>query len=86
MLQALIRTFTEVLDSKKATYSLLATVLAIALHLKFAVPIESALLLVSPLGLATAAQAHVDAKRVASSTKKTSESAASVNLPSDMDS
>ena len=63
MLQALTRTFTEILDSKKAAYSFIATAVAIVLYLKFNVSPENALLLVSPLGLATAAQAHVDAKR-----------------------
>ena len=66
MLQALIRTLTEVLDSKKAAYSFIATAITIVLHLKFGVTIEDALLMVSPLGLATAAQAHVDAKLAAS--------------------
>lgn len=66
---ALLRTLTELLDSKKAAYSFLATAIAIVLHLKFNVSIEDALLLVSPLGLATAAQAHVDAKLAASTTK-----------------
>jgi len=66
MLQALIRTLTEVLDSKKAAYSFIATAITIVLHLKFGVTIEDALLMVSPLGLATAAQAHVDAKIAAS--------------------
>lgn len=62
MIQALIRTLTEVLDSKKAAYSFIATAVAVVLHLYFGVSPENALLLVSPLGLATAAQAHVDAK------------------------
>jgi hypothetical protein len=68
---ALLRTLTELLDSKKAAYSVLATATAIVLHLKFGVSIADALLLVSPLGLATAAQAHVDAKLVAASALKT---------------
>ena len=63
MLQALSRTLTEILDSKKAAYSFIATAVAIILHLEFGVSPENALLLVSPLGLATAVQAHVDAKR-----------------------
>jgi hypothetical protein len=67
MLQALIRTLTEVLDSKKAAYSFLATAITIVLHLKFGVTVEDALLMVSPLGLATAAQAHVDARIAGSS-------------------
>jgi hypothetical protein len=67
---ALLRTLTEILDSKKAAYSFLATAITIVLHLKFNVSIEDALLLVSPLGIATAAQAHVDAKLAASSLTK----------------
>ena len=61
MLQALVRTITEILDSKKAAYSFIAVLLASVLHLYFDVSVENALLLVSPLGVATAAQAHVDA-------------------------
>jgi hypothetical protein len=72
MLQALLRTMTEILDSKKAAYSFIATILAIVLHLQFGVSPQNALLLVSPLGIATAAQAHVDAKqREASTTSST---------------
>lgn len=63
MLQALLRTTTEILDSKKAAYSFIATSIAVVLHVKFGVSAENALVLVSPLALATAAQAHVDAKR-----------------------
>jgi hypothetical protein len=72
MLQALLRTVTEILDSKKAAYSFIAAATAIVLHLQFGVSPENALLLVSPLGLATAAQAHVDAKRGVSTTASTS--------------
>jgi hypothetical protein len=61
MLQALIRTITEILDSKKAAYSFIATVGASVLHLYFGVSVQDAILLVSPLGLATLSQAHVDA-------------------------
>ena len=61
MLQALLRTATEILDSRKAAYSFIAALFASVLHLYFNVPIENALLLASPLALATAAQAHVDA-------------------------
>ena len=61
MLQALVRTITELLDSKKAAYSFAAAVGACVLHVYYKVPVQDALLLVSPLGLATAAQAHVDA-------------------------
>jgi len=63
MLQALIRTITEILDSRKAAYSFIAVAVAVVLHLQFGVPPENAILLVSPLGVATVAQAHVDAKR-----------------------
>ena len=69
MLQALVRTITEILDSKKAAYSVLATALAVVLHLHFGVSPENALILVSPLGVATVAQAHVDAKRETSKTE-----------------
>lgn len=61
MFQATIRTITELLDSKKAAYSFIAVAFASVLHLYFGVTVENALLLISPLGLATAAQAHVDA-------------------------
>jgi hypothetical protein len=72
MLKALMRTTTEILDSKKAAYSFLAATIAIVLHLRFGVSPADALLLVSPLGLATAAQAHVDAKRGATNAPTTS--------------
>lgn len=61
MLQALLRTVTELLDSKKAVYSFVATVGASVLHLRYGVDVQDALLLVSPLGVATLSQAHVDA-------------------------
>ena len=61
MLQAIIRTVTELLDSKKAAYSFLATIVASVLHLYYGVDVQNALLLVSPLGVATLSQAHVDA-------------------------
>ena len=61
MLQALVSTITELLDSKKAAYSFIATIFASVLHLHFGVSIENALMLVSPLGVATLSQAHVDA-------------------------
>ena len=62
MLQALFSTITELLDSKKAAYSFIATIIACVLHLHFGVDPTNAILLVSPLGAATLAQAHVDAK------------------------
>jgi hypothetical protein len=61
MFQALLTTITELLDSKKAAYSFIATILACVLHLYFGVSVESAFMLVSPLGVATLSQAHVDA-------------------------
>ena len=61
MLQAIVRTVTELLDSKKAAYSFLATLFASVLHLYYGIDVQNALLLVSPLGVATLSQAHVDA-------------------------
>lgn len=61
MFKATLRTITELLDSKKAAYSFIAVILACVLHLYFGVTVEAALLLVSPLAVATVAQAHVDA-------------------------
>jgi hypothetical protein len=61
MFQALLSTVTELLDSKKAAYSFIATIAACVLHLYFGVSVQNALLLVSPLGVATLSQAHVDA-------------------------
>ncbi len=61
MLQAIIRTITELLDSKKAAYSFIAALGASVLHLYFGTSVQDALLLASPLGLATVSQAHVDA-------------------------
>lgn len=63
MLQALLRTITEILDSKKATYSFIAALGASVLHLYFGVEIQDALLLVSPLAVATVSEAHVDAAK-----------------------
>lgn len=63
MFHAFARTLTEILDSKKAAYSFAATAIAVVLHLKFGVSAENALLLVSPLSVAIAAQAHVNGKR-----------------------
>ena len=61
MLKALISTITELLDSKKAAYSFIAAIGASVLHLYFGISVQDALLLVSPLGVATLSQAHVDA-------------------------
>lgn len=79
MLQALILTATQILGSKKASYSFLATAIAIVLHLRFGVTVNDAILLVSPLGLATAAQAHVDGKFAASGTVGTATAAPAVS-------
>jgi hypothetical protein len=78
MLQALLRTATEILDSKKAAYSFIAAVFASVLHLYFGLTVENALLLASPLALATAAQAHVDAS---AAKNKTAEAAAPAPAP-----
>jgi hypothetical protein len=61
MLRALLRTATEIADSKKAAYSFLNMIGACVLHLYFGVNVQDALLLVSPLSLLTLAQALVDA-------------------------
>lgn len=61
MLKALLNTITELLDSKKAAFSFIAAIGASVLHLYFEVSVQEALLLVSPLGVATLSQAHVDA-------------------------
>jgi hypothetical protein len=66
MLQAILRTVTEILDSKKAAYSFIAAVGASVLHVYYNVSIQDALLLVSPLGVATLSEAHVDAARAKS--------------------
>ena len=68
MLQAIIRTITELLDSKKAAYSFIAALGASVLHLYFGISVQEALLLVSPLGVATLSQAHVDAASAKSKT------------------
>lgn len=72
ILRALVRTITEIADSKKAAYSFIAVAIAIVLHLEFGIAPEEALLLVSPLGVATVAQAHVDARTAASAAKTAS--------------
>ena len=93
MLQAIVRTVTELLDSKKAAYSFLATIFASVLHLYFGVDVQNALLLVSPLGVATLSQAHVDAAAAkngkalaassSSSSATTAASSAETPAPSD---
>jgi hypothetical protein len=79
MLQAIVRTVTELLDSKKAAYSFIATIFASVLHLYFGVDVQNALLLVSPLGVATLSQAHVDAAAAKSGTGVTVTAAAAAN-------
>lgn len=61
MLRALLRTVTKILDNEKAAYSFLNMIGACVLHLCFAVTVQDALLLVSPLSFLTFAQAYVDA-------------------------
>ncbi len=61
MFRALLRTATEIADSKKAAYSFLNMIGACVLHLCFGVEVQDALLLVSPLSLLTLSQAYVDA-------------------------
>lgn len=61
MFRALLRTATEIADSKKAAYSFLNMIGACVLHLCFGVGVQDALLLVSPLTFLTLAQAFVDA-------------------------
>lgn len=78
MFQALVRTITELLDSKKAAYSFVAAIGASVLHLYFDVSVQDALLLVSPLGVATISQAHVDAAAAKSGAGASSSAAASV--------
>lgn len=65
MPHAFARRLTEFVASKNGAYSFVAVAIAIVLHLKFGVSPENALLLVSPLGVAPAVEAHVNAKRVA---------------------
>ena len=79
MLQALARTVTELFDSKKAAYSFLATIFASVLHLYFGVDVQNALLLASPLGLATISQAHVDAAAAKNGKSVTVTAAAAAN-------
>lgn len=74
MLHAFARTLTEILDSKKAAYSFVATAAAIVLHLRFGISAENALLLVSPLSVAIAAEAHVNGKRCAANAGATAAS------------
>lgn len=81
MLQALVRTVTEILDSKKAAYSFIAAIGASVLHLYFGVSVQDALLLVSPLGVATVSQAHVDASAAKNGNGKTAPTAPSAPPP-----
>ena len=61
MFRALLRTATKICDNEKAAYSFLNMTGACVLHLCFAVNVQDALLLVSPLSFLTFAQAYVDA-------------------------
>lgn len=61
MLKALYSTMTELADSKKAAYAFAATIMLAVLIVYFKVDRETALFVVSPLGLGLAGQAHVDA-------------------------
>jgi predicted short-subunit dehydrogenase-like oxidoreductase (DUF2520 family) len=68
MLQALLRTMTEMADSKKAGYSILATIILAVLIVYFKVDSETAGVIVAPLVVGTVAQAHVDAAEKKSQT------------------
>jgi len=59
--KALLSTITELLDSKKWVGSYVATIVACVLHLYFGLSIQDSLLLVSPIAIGVAGQAHVDA-------------------------
>lgn len=61
MIRALFGTATKICANEKAAYSFLNMVGACVLHLYFAVSVQDALLLVSPLSLLTLSQAYVDA-------------------------
>jgi hypothetical protein len=74
MLQALVRT--EILNSRKAAYSFVAAIGASVRHLYFGVSVQDALLLVSPLGVATISQAHVDASAAKSGKASTATASA----------
>lgn len=63
MLKSFASTVEELLDSKKGVMSFAAVLLASLLHVLLKIPVESALLLVSPLAAGTLAQAHVDAAK-----------------------
>ena len=79
MLQAVLRTVTEILDSKKAAYSFIAALGASVLHIYFGLSVQDALLLVSPLGVATISEAHVDAARAKNSKSVPVSAAAAAN-------
>lgn len=83
MLKALLSTITELLDSKKAAYSFIASLGACILHLYFKIDPEVALLLVSPLGVATLSQAHVDAAAAKHAPPPTSPAVTEPATPSD---
>ena len=60
-MQVFARTFTELLDSKKWIGSYVATAIAVCLIQFLHWSPEVAMLVVTPIGLAVASQAHVDA-------------------------
>jgi len=71
MFRAFLRTTTEILGDKKAAYSFLNMIGACVLHVCYAVTVQEALLLVSPLSFLTFAQAFVEASAArAGATKK----------------
>lgn len=82
MFRALLRTATEIADSKKAAYSFLNMIGASVLHLCFGVPVQDALLLVSPLSFLTLAQAYVDACAVRQPRSRPAPLAVPIPLPS----
>ena len=84
MFDAFRRTIVELLDSKKAAYSFIAALGASVLHLYFEISVQDALLLVSPLGVATLSQAHVDAAAVKHSKPIAAAAADPVGVPTDV--
>ena len=83
MFRALLRTATEICDSKKAAYSFMNMIGACVLHIVFDVRVQDALLLVSPLSFLTFAQAYVDAGQARQARKQKLEPGQAVPLPTD---
>jgi hypothetical protein len=81
MLRALFRTITEILGDKKAAYSFLNMIGACVLHVCYAVTVQEALLLVSPLSFLTFAQALVEASAARAGTSKKSVSPMPMAVP-----